>query len=260
MAVGLITQVGDAIDLLGAHEVRDLFDERRLVRLIRQLRDDDLVAVALRCLLDVDARTDDDAALSVGVGGADGVPLLRRWPFTVHARNPVRLEAKGDAAGGEVRPRDYVRQVSAGRLRIVDQADDGVTEFGQVVGRDVRRHSDGDAGGAVGEQVGQTCRQRQRLLERAIEVLEQVDGVLVEVDEELHRDRAQPRLRVAHGGRRVVVHRAEVALAVDERIAQRERLGEANHRLIHRTIAVRVVLAEHLTDDTGALLVGRRRC
>jgi hypothetical protein len=50
-----------------------------------------------------------------------------------------------------------------------------------------------------------------------------VDGVLVDVGEQLHRQRVQAALGVAVGGRRV--GRAEVAVEVDERMAQRERLA-----------------------------------
>jgi len=116
VAVGLITQVGDAVDLLGADEVRDLFDERRLVRLIRQLGDDDLVAIALRRLLDVDARALNDAALAVGVGGADGVPLLSRWPLAVDAGDPVCFEAKGDPVSISARSAPVVSGSSIKRM------------------------------------------------------------------------------------------------------------------------------------------------
>ena len=46
--------------------------------------------------------------------------------------------------------------------------------------------------------------------------------------------RRQARLRVAHGGGRVVVDRAEVALAVDERVAHREVLRHAHERVVDR--------------------------
>ena len=57
--------------------------------------------------------------------------------------------------------------------------------------------------------------------------------------------------RMAAGG--VVVDRAEVALAVDERVAQREVLRHADERVVDRRVAVRVVLAHHVADDAGAL-------
>ena len=59
----------------------------------------------------------------------------------------------------------------------------------------------------------------------------------------------EARLGVAHGGRRVAVDGAEVALAVDERVAHGEGLREAHHRLVDGGVAVRVVLTEDLTDD-----------
>ena len=63
----------------------------------------------------------------------------------------------------------------------------------------------------------------------------------------------QPALGVAHGGRRVVVDVPEVALAVDERVAQRERLRHADERVVDRLVAVRVVRAHHVADHARAL-------
>ena len=48
---------------------------------------------------------------------------------------------------------------------------------------------------------------------------------------------------------------AEVALPVDERIAQRPRLDEPDEGVIDRLVAVRVVLTHDVTDDAGALVV-----
>ena len=112
---------------------------------------------------------------------------------------------------------------------------------------------------AVDEQVRELGRQDRRLLLRAVVVVDEVDGVLVDVGEHLAGDRGQPRLRVAHRGGRVAVDRAEVALAVDERVAHREVLGEPDERVVQRAVAVRVVLAHHLADDRRALAVRARR-
>ena len=108
---------------------------------------------------------------------------------------------------------------------------------------------------AVDEQVRELGRQDRRLLLGPVVVVDEVDRVLVDVGEHLAGDRGQARLRVAHRGRRVAVDRAEVALAVDERVAHREVLGEADQRVVQRAVAVRVVLAHHLADDRRALAV-----
>src|SRR3546814_8722948 len=52
---------------------------------------------------------------------------------------------------------------------------------------------------------------------------------------------------------------AEVALAVDQRIAVRERLRHQHHRLVAGGVAVRVELADHVADGARRLLrLGRR--
>ena len=67
--------------------------------------------------------------------------------------------------------------------------------------------------------------------------------------------RREPALGVPHGGGAVAVERSEVARAVDERIAQRERLRHAHQRLVERGVAVRVEAAHHVADDLRALPV-----
>ena len=105
---------------------------------------------------------------------------------------------------------------------------------------------------------GHLRRQHRGLLLGAVVVVDEVDGVLVDVGEELAGHRREARLGVAHRRRGVAVDRAEVALPVDQRVAHRERLGEPDERVVQRDIAVRVVLAHHLADDRGALAVGAR--
>ena len=46
-------------------------------------------------------------------------------------------------------------------------------------------------------------------------------------------------------------------MAVDQRVAQAEVLRHARHGVIDGAVAVGVILTQHFTDDTGALLVGR---
>jgi hypothetical protein len=117
------------------------------------------------------------------------------------------------------------------------------------VWRDVRRHADGDPRAAVDEQLRDGGRKDDRFTQRGVVVVVQIDGVVPQVAQQLLRDRRQPRLGVAHGRRTVPVERAEVAFAVHERVAQRERLRQAHHGIVGGHVAVRVVFAEDFTDD-----------
>ena len=254
VAVRLVAQVGDAVDPLVLDEVGDLLEQGRLVHLVRQLGDDDRDPVAAD-LLERDLGAHHDPAAAVGVHLADRVDRLPLAGQDV----ALLLEAEDRAAGREVRAEHELAQVVGRELGVVDEGDRGVDDLAEVVRRDVGGHADGDARRAVDEQVRELGRQDRRLLLGAVVVVDEVDRLLVDVGEHLGRDRGQARLGVAHRRRVVAVDRAEVALPVDQRVAHREVLGEADEGVVEGDVAVRVVLAHHLADDRGALAEGAGR-
>mgnify|MGYP003693863803 CR=1 FL=1 len=69
-------------------------------------------------------------------------------------------------------------------------------------------------------------------------------------------DARHAHFRVAHRRRHIAVDRAEIALSVDQQVAHGEALRHAHHRVVDGRVAVRVVLADHVADDAGGLLVG----
>src|SRR5699024_11749058 len=126
------------------------------------LGDDDLLPVAL--LLD-----GGDAAHAAGAA-ARGVGLLDA------------LVADNLCGGGEVGALDALHDRFEGGLvvgvRVVEAPVDGIRDFAQVVRRDVGGHADGDAAGAVHQQLGHAGRQDHRLGGAAVVVGLEVDGVL----------------------------------------------------------------------------------
>ena len=132
----------------------------------------------------------------------------------------------------------------------------GIDDFAQVVRRNVRRHADRDAGRAIDQQIGDARRENERLAFAAVVVRTEVDGFLVDVGQQLVADLRHADFGVAHGGGVVAVDRTEVALAVDQHVAQRERLRHANDRLVDGGVAVRMIFTDHVADDTRRLLVG----
>ena len=146
------------------------------------------------------------------------------------------------------------------RAGIVDQRDAAVDHLAEIVRRDIGRHADRDAAGAVHQQVRKARRQHHRLFLVAVVVRLEIDRVLVDVLEQLHGRPRQTTLGVAHGRRRIAVDRAEIALPVDQRQAHREILRHAHQRVVDRLVAVRVVSAHHVADHArglDVLLVGR---
>ena len=135
VAVGFVANIGDALDLLLAHEFGDLLDHRRLVHLIGNLGDDEGLAL-LADGLGRHAAAHEDGAAALVIGGADAGA------------------AEDEAAGREVGPGNDLDQLVDADGGIVEIGDAGVDHLAEIVGRDVGRHADGDAAGAVDQQVG----------------------------------------------------------------------------------------------------------
>ena len=129
------------------------------------------------------------------------------------------------------------------------------TTLGQVVGRDVGGHAHRDALAAVDQQVGEPGREHGRLGELTGVGVDEVDRLLVDPVQQSVGDRRQAALGVAGRGR-AVVGRAVVALEVDERVAEAERLRHPHHGVIDGPVAVGVVLAHDVAADPGALQAG----
>ena len=239
VAVGLVAESsGDVVDDVVVDELGDALDELGLVDLVGDLGDDDGLAAAGDVF---------DAALGAHhEAAAAGVVGLR----DVGA-------AEDEAAGGEVGTLDVLEdelEVGAGfGLVFREEGDGGVDDLGEIVRRDVGRHADGDAGAAVDDEVGDARGEDGGLEGGLVVVGDEVDGVGVDVGEHLAGDAGEAGLGVTHGGGWVAVDGAEVALAVDEGVAEREGLGEADHGVVDGGVAVGMVVAHDVADDLGGL-------
>ena len=131
-----------------------------------------------------------------------------------------------------------------------------VAELGEIMRRDGGCHADRNALRAIGEQVRQGGGQDDRLLLVARIIVAEIDRILVDAFEQKPRDIGHPRFGVAIGGGAIAIDIAEIALAVDERIARGKILGEADERVIDRLIAMRMERAHHVADDLRAFLEG----
>ena len=237
LAVGLVVQVRDAVHPLVLDQLGDVLDQPGLVDHIGDLGDHDLEAAVLLFLNDGPA-PEGDLAPAGGVGGPDAAA------------------AHDDAGGGEVGALDILHQAGQVDVGVFDVCDAPVDHFAQVVGRDVGGHAHRNALAAVDQQVGEAAGQHLGLLFGVVVVGVPVDGVLVDVGEHLHGHPAHAGLGVTVGGRGVAVHRAEVALAVHQGIAHGKILGQADHGVVDRRVAVGVVRAQHRADGIGRLAVG----
>ena len=234
--VRLIPYGGDVGDRFVVGQLRDLLDQRGAVDHVRNLRDDDLLAVALH-LLDADAAALLDAAPA-------GLKIVAD-----------RIQPNGETACREVRPFDELHQPLDADVRVVDLRADAIDDLAEVVRSDTCRHANGNACAAVDEQVRERRREHGRLLAGLVVVGHPVDRVLVHVDHQRVAKVREARLGVTHGGRRVALDGAEVPLPVHERASHRPRLRHVDECRVNRCLAVRVIVAARVAADLGALAV-----
>ena len=236
LLVGLVAHVRDAFDALVIDKLGDLLLQGALVDHVGNLGKDQAAAAGLGGLhVSLGAHGDGAAAGLVALLNAGA--------------------AHDDGAGGEVRTGHDLHELVDGGVGVVDQVTGGLDRLGEVMRGDVGGHTDGDALAAVDQQVGEARGQRLGLGERLVVVGLPVDGILLQVAQELHGGLCQAALGITHSRRAVAVDVAEVAVAVDERRAHGEPLRQADHGLVDRGVAVRVVLTDNFADRPGRLLV-----
>ena len=106
----------------------------------------------------------------------------------------------------------------------------------------------------LASRFGNAARQHDRFLLLAVIGGAEIDRVVVDAGEQRARHLGQPRLGVAHGRGVIAVDVAEIALALDQRIARGEILRQPHQRVVHRDVAMRVEFADHVADHARAFL------
>ena len=160
--VGLVPEIADGVGPALPHHLRDRLDDPRLVHLVWQLRDHEQ-ALTVSALLHVQAR-----------------PHVHQ-PSTGLVRLPDPVTTPDVSAGREIRPLHVLQQVRHLAIRIVYQPIRSREKLAEVVGRDLRGHSDRDAVRAVQQQMGEPGGQRRRLLEPAVEVWPPIRSVEIDL-------------------------------------------------------------------------------
>ncbi len=236
---GFVAHVHQHGKLLGQNDLGNTLHQARLGYVVRDGGDDDLLTAPLG-LLDLPLAAHAHGAL------AGFVDLTQLFPGIDDL-----------AAGRKIGTLDVPEQIFALQLAIVDQGHGGLAHLAQVVGRDVGGHAYRDAGAAVGEQVRNARGQHQGLLRGAVEVGPEIHRALLDLVEQLSRQRRQACLGVAVGGRCIAVERSEIAVPVHQPVTQREVLSHAHHGVVAGAIAVRMVLAYDRAHDGRALAKAR---
>ena len=249
LLVRFVAHIVEDRQLLVSNCLRDLLDQLALLHLIRDLRDNQLPLPAAQAFNPRFAIFD-----LVCLGRMEHAAHAKATtPCFIGMRN--RIAAVDDlAASGKIRPLKQLHQSRMLNMRIINQLQSGIDHFCDIVRRDVSRHANRNTARTVREQIGEQAGENLRLLLFTIIGRDEIDCAFVEASHQLQRGLGQARFGVAIGGGIIAVDIAEVPLPLDQRIAQRKILSQANHRVIDTGITMRVVFTDYVTHDTRGLL------
>ena len=95
--------------------------------------------------------------------------------------------------------------------------------------------------------------QHNRFRQRAVIILAKINGVLGQPVQHRLGHGGHPRFGISAGSRVIAVDIAKVALTINQRIAHVKVLRQTRHRVVNRSIAMRVIVAHHIAADLGRL-------
>ena len=250
LLVAFVAHVLEDGHLLVRDDLRDLLDQLALGHLIRDFADDQLPLPAAQTLYPRVA-----VCRALGLGGMEAPADAEGAATGLISRTDGFGAVHDQPAGGEVRPLHDLHQPRMLDRRVLDHFQRRFDHLVDIVRRDIGRHAHRDPAGPVGEQVGEQAGEDDRLFFLVVVGRHEIDRALVQPCHQADRGLGQARFGVAGGGGVIAVDIAEVPLPLDQRVAQREGLRETDHRVVDRSVAMRVVLAQHLADHAGGLLV-----
>ena len=150
--------------------------------------------------------------------GDDGGPHLHRASAGAIRRLDTHA-AEYLTTRGEVGATHELHQIVGGGLGVDQKMLHRIHNLAEVVGGNVGGHAHGDALGPIHQQVREPRGQNGRLGEVAGVVVDEIDGVFVDVGQHAHGQLVESRLGVSGGGR-TIFRRTVVSVEVDQRMAQ----------------------------------------
>ena len=123
------------------------------------------------------------------------------------------------------------------------------------MGRNIGRHTDRNATSAVDQHIGVARRQNGGFFVFAVVVILKINRVFFNIGQHKGGGLVHADFGVAHGGGVIAIHRAKIALTIQQRQRHREILSHPHKRVIDRAIAMRVVFTHHIPHRAGGFSV-----
>ena len=115
--------------------------------------------------------------------------------------------------------------------------------------RNTGRHADGNARRPIGQQIGKSGGQHNRLFVFAIISGAKINRVAVNILQQQTGNFGHACFRVTHGGGIITIDIAKIALPINQWIAYGKILRQTHQCIINRLIAMRMVATDNIADN-----------
>ncbi len=222
---------------MGLHEFCDLFHHLGLVHLIGQLRDNNGFPIGLFVRLHLHLGPHDHHPSAGGVGIMDAISAI------YHTRS------------GKIGPRNMGHNFRNGNGRVIQKGNDGVGHLVDIVGRNIGGHPNGNTRRAIDQKRRQPGGHHRGFFHGFIVIGDPVHGLFFKVSQHLMGHFFHADFSVPHGCRGITIHGTKISLAIHQGIAHGKILGHADNGVIHRRVAVGMILTNDITHHTGGFLI-----
>ena len=132
---------------------------------------------------------------------------------------------------------------------MVDHMGNRVADLPQVMRQQIAGHSHRNPRRSIHQQIRKFAGEHLRFLKPLVVIRLKINRVQLQIRQQFALHFGRPRLGVTHGRRGIPVGRAEIALPVDQGIAQAPFLRQAHEGWIDDRFTVRVIIARRIAGD-----------
>ena len=218
-------------NLLGLNKLCNLFDQLGFLYLIGNFSDDNLPSTAPQILcFPPTAQTETALTRTIGI------------------RNVFR-GFNDNTAGRKIGAGNVFKQGIVAGIGRFDQVDTGVHQFRDVMRRDVGGHTDSNTRRPVCQEVRELRGQNGRLGQCAVVILSKIDSIFIQTFQHGLGHGGHARFGISARSGVIPVDVAKVPLPVNQRITHVKILRETRHRIVNRSVAVRVIVPHHVAGN-----------
>ena len=237
-AAGFISDISNSVYLFFFYQVRNFFDQTRLIDHIRKFRHNNPV-LSIGHRFYTSNRTHADLSSS----------------RTIRFIDPRRT--KDLRAGWKIRTLHNIqnflnRSISVLINSVFNDLHHSRDDFPKIMRRNIGRHTHSDTGSTIYQKIRKSGREHRRLFLCLVKVRYKIHGIFVNIREHFHGYFTQAGFRITHSRRPISIHGSKISVTVYQWITGRPLLGHIYQSAIDRTVSMRMIFTHGITYDTRA--------